>query len=103
MAETTQEAFKEAYPYINQGLQLVNGSPYPKQQFAQGADTRNVMNIGSAQQIIEKILYQYETFGHQRYIAQMDFGGVPFDKLQKNIEIIGNDILPAIKKYTKKK
>ncbi|MFL2100667.1 LLM class flavin-dependent oxidoreductase [Desemzia sp. FAM 23989] len=103
VAETTQEAFKEAYPYINQGLQLVNGSPYPKQQFAQGADTRNVMNIGSAQQIIEKILYQYETFGHQRYIAQMDFGGVPFDKLQKNIEIIGNDILPAIKKYTKKK
>ena len=33
-------------------------------------------------------------------LAQMDFGGVPFDKLMKNIELIGNEILPAIKKYT---
>jgi hypothetical protein len=60
------------------------------------------MNVGSPQQIIEKILYQHEVFGHQRYIAQMDFGGMPFDKLMNNIELIGNEILPAIKKYTKK-
>lgn len=101
-AETTQQALKEAYPHINQGMNLINGQGYPRQQFAQGADERNVMNVGSPQQIIEKMLYQYETFGHQRYIAQMDFGGVPFDKLMKNIELIGNEILPAIKKYTKK-
>lgn len=102
-AETTQQALKESYPHIDMGLRMINGQSYPKQQFAQGADTRNVMNIGSPQQIIEKILYQHETFGHQRYIAQIDFGGVPFDKLMKNIELIGNDILPDVKKYTSKK
>ncbi|AXI09244.1 LLM class flavin-dependent oxidoreductase [Oceanobacillus zhaokaii] len=102
-AETTQQAQKEAYPHVNQGMKLINGRGYPKQQFAQGADTRDVMNVGSPQQIIEKILYQHELFGHQRYIGQMDFGGVPFDKLMKNIELIGNEILPAIKKYTAKK
>ncbi|WP_156291349.1 LLM class flavin-dependent oxidoreductase [Oceanobacillus salinisoli] len=101
-AETTQQALQEAYPHINQGMQLINGRGYPKQQFAQGADTRNVMNIGSPQQIIEKILYQYEVFGHQRYIAQMDFGGVSFENLKKNIDLIGTEILPAIKKYTRK-
>lgn len=101
-AETTQQAQREIYPYLNQGLQLINGHGYPKQQFAQGADPRNVMNIGSPQQIIEKILYQHEVFGHQRYIAQMDFGGVPYEYLVKNIELIGNEILPAIKKYTSK-
>ncbi|MDR7077288.1 alkanesulfonate monooxygenase SsuD/methylene tetrahydromethanopterin reductase-like flavin-dependent oxidoreductase (luciferase family) [Neobacillus niacini] len=102
VAETTQQAQIESYPHVNQGLQLINGQSYPKRQFAQGADPRDVMNIGSPQQIIEKILYQYELFGHQRYIAQMDFGGVPFDKLMKNIELIGTEILPAIKKYTSK-
>jgi alkanesulfonate monooxygenase SsuD/methylene tetrahydromethanopterin reductase-like flavin-dependent oxidoreductase (luciferase family) len=102
-AETTQQAQSEAYPHVNQGMQLINGRGYPKQHFAQGADKRDVMNIGSPQQIIEKILYQHELFGHQRYIAQMDFGGVPFDKLMKNIELIGTEILPAIKKYTTKK
>lgn len=102
-AETTQQAQREAYPHVNQGMTLINGQGYPKQQFAQSSDTRDVMNIGSPQQIIEKMLYQYELYGHQRYIGQMDFGGVPFDKLMKNIELIGNEILPAIKKHTQKK
>ncbi|MCC2248539.1 LLM class flavin-dependent oxidoreductase [Virgibacillus sp. AGTR] len=102
-AETSQQALREMYPHINEGMKLTNGQGFPKQHFAQGADPHNVMNIGSPQQIIEKILYQHELFGHQRYIAQIDFGGVPFDRLKKNIEIIGAEILPAIKKYTAEK
>ncbi|MBR3118891.1 MULTISPECIES: LLM class flavin-dependent oxidoreductase [Oceanobacillus] len=102
-AETTGQAQREYYPYINEGMKLTNGRGYPKQHFAQGADPRDVMNIGSPQQIIEKILYQHEVFGHQRYIGQMDFGGVPFEKLKKNIELIGTEILPAIKKHTARK
>ena len=102
-AETSQKALLDTYPHVNQGMQLINGRGYPEQAFMQGSDTHNVMNIGSAQQIIEKILYQHELFGHQRYIGQMDFGGMPFEKLARNIELIGTEILPAIKKYTAKK
>jgi alkanesulfonate monooxygenase SsuD/methylene tetrahydromethanopterin reductase-like flavin-dependent oxidoreductase (luciferase family) len=102
VAETTQQAQKEVYPHINLGMELINGHGYSKRGFAQGADHRDVLNVGSPQQIIEKILYQYELFGHQRYIAQMDFGGVTFEQLMKNIELIGNEILPAIKKHTTK-
>ena len=101
-AETTQQALSDTYPHVNQGMQLINGRGYPKQHFLQGADSHDVMNIGSPQQIIEKILYQHELFGHQRYIAQIDFGGVPYERLVKNIELIGTEILPAIKKYTAK-
>lgn len=101
-AETTQQAFQDLYPHIDHGLKLVNGQGFPKQQFAQGQDPRSVMNIGTPQEIIEKILYQHEVFGHQRYIAQIDFGGMPLDKLKRNIDLIGTEILPAIKKYTKK-
>lgn len=101
-AETTQEALQEYYPHINEGMKRTNGQGFPKRGFAQATDTRSIINVGSPQQIIEKILYQHEQFGHQRYIAQMDFGGVPFDKLKKNIELIGTEILPAIKKYTAK-
>ncbi|WP_430789050.1 LLM class flavin-dependent oxidoreductase [Virgibacillus flavescens] len=102
-AETSQQALKNMYPHINEGMKRTNGQGFPKQHFAQGVDPHNVMNIGSPQEIIEKILYQHEVFGHQRYIAQIDFGGVPFDRLQKNIELIGTEILPAIKKYTAEK
>ena len=102
VADTTQEAMREFYPHVDQGIRLTNGQGFPKQAFVHAQDPRSILNVGSPQEIIEKILYQHELFGHQRYIAQLDFGGVPFDKIMKNIELIGNDILPAIKKYTAK-
>lgn len=101
-ADTAEDAFREYYPHINEGMKLTNGQGFPKQAFAHGKDKKSIINVGSPQQVIEKILYQHELFGNQRYIAQLDFGGVPFDKIMKNIELIGNEILPAVKKYTKK-
>ena len=103
VADTEQEALKGLYPHINIGFQAIRGTGYPKQQFAQATDYRDALMVGSTEQIIEKLLYQHELFDMQRFIAQIDFGGVPFDKLMKNIEIIGNDIIPAIKKHTAKK
>ena len=101
-AESSQQALKELYPHINEGMKRTNGGGFPKQLFAQGVDPHNIMNVGSPQQIIEKILHQHEMFGHQRYIAQIDFGGMPMDNIKKNLELIGTEILPAIKKYTAK-
>lgn len=102
VAETTEEALRGMYPHLNVGFQAIRGSGYPKQQFAQAIDYREALMVGSTDLIIEKLLYQYELFGMQRFLAQIDFGGVPFDKLMKNIELIGNEIIPAIKKHTKK-
>ncbi|MEG0472928.1 MAG: LLM class flavin-dependent oxidoreductase [Solibacillus sp.] len=102
VADTTKEALQGMYPHLNGGFQAIRGSGYPKQQFAQSTDVRDALMVGSKDEIIEKILYQHELFGMQRFMAQIDFGGVPFDKLMKNIEIIGNDIIPSIKKHTAK-
>ncbi|TLK56585.1 LLM class flavin-dependent oxidoreductase [Glutamicibacter sp. V16R2B1] len=100
VAESSQQALRDFYPHINEGMIRTNGRGMPKQLFAQSTDPRSIMNIGSPQQVIEKILYQYEEFGHQRFIGQIDFGGVPFENVMKNIEIIGSEIIPAVKKYT---
>lgn len=103
VAETEKEALQGMYPHINVGFQAIRGAGYPKQQFAQATDTRDALMVGSTEQIIEKLLYQHELYGMQRFLAQIDFGGVPFEKIMKNIEIIGTDIIPAIKKHTKSK
>lgn len=102
-ADTTQDALREYYPHANSGMQALRGGGYPKQQFAQSTDSRDALMIGSPQQIIEKMLYQYELYGQQRFMAQIDFGGVPFDKIAKNIELIATEIMPAIKKHTAQK
>ena len=100
VAETTQQAQKEMFPFLSKGMKLSNGKEYPKWQFARGIEQKDVLNVGSPEAIIDKILLQHETFNNQRYIAQLDFGGIPFDKLMKNIELIGEKVLPTIKKYT---
>ncbi|AOM83835.1 LLM class flavin-dependent oxidoreductase [Salisediminibacterium beveridgei] len=102
-ADSLQDAQREMYPHINEGMKLTNGRGFPKEAFAQAEDIRSVINIGSPEAIVEKILYQHEQFGHQRYIGQMDFGGVPFKQLMRNIDLIGEKILPEIKKHTRKK
>lgn len=102
VANTSKEALQNMYPHLNGGFQAIRGGGYPKQQFAEAIDTRDALMVGSKEQIIEKLLYQYELYGMQRFMAQIDFGGVPFDQIMKNIEIIGHDIIPAIKKYTAK-
>lgn len=101
VAETTQQAIDEMYPHLNSGFLTIRGSGYPRQQIELASSTTDALMVGSPQQIIEKMLYQYELFGQQRFMAQIDFGGVPFKQVMKNIELIGNDIIPAIKKYTK--
>lgn len=100
-AENSQDAVEEMYPHLNSGMQFIRGTGYPKWQVEEGPDRHQALMVGSPQQIIEKILYQYELYGHQRFMAQIDFGGVPFDKITKNIELIATEILPAVKKYTK--
>ncbi|MGF7047368.1 alkanesulfonate monooxygenase SsuD/methylene tetrahydromethanopterin reductase-like flavin-dependent oxidoreductase (luciferase family) [Paenibacillus sp. DS2015] len=99
-AENSQDALSEYYPHLDTGMQALRGGGYPQQQFAQSTDYRDALMVGSPQQLIEKMLYQYELFGQQRFMAQIDFGGVPFDKIMKNIELIATVIMPAIKKHT---
>ncbi|EOO22502.1 MULTISPECIES: LLM class flavin-dependent oxidoreductase [Bacillus] len=101
-AENSQDALSEYYPHINAGMLALRGGGYPKQQFTNAVDHRDALMIGSPQQIIEKMLYQYELFGQQRFMAQIDFGGVPFDKIEKNLELIATEIMPAVRKYTTK-
>ncbi|SDS74295.1 Flavin-dependent oxidoreductase, luciferase family (includes alkanesulfonate monooxygenase SsuD and methylene tetrahydromethanopterin reductase) [Brevibacterium sandarakinum] len=100
VAETSQEALRGLYPHINEGMKRTNGQGMPKQAFAQSVDPHSIVNLGSPQQVVEKILHQHEVFGHQRYLGQIDFGGMPYDMVRKQIEVLGSEVIPAVKKYT---
>lgn len=100
-AKTSQQALDEYYPHLNVGMSFIRGAGYPKEQFNAATDERDALMVGSPQQIVEKILYQHELYGHQRFMAQIDFGGVPFDKIMKNIELIGEQIIPSVKQHLK--
>ena len=54
--------------------------------------------VGSPQQIVDKIMYERELFGHDRFLAQVDIGGLPYAKVARSIELLASDVLPAIRK-----
>ena len=53
--------------------------------------------VGSPQQIIDKILYECELFGHQRFLAQIDIGGLPFVEVPRVIELFAVKVAPVVR------
>ncbi|MFC5603671.1 LLM class flavin-dependent oxidoreductase [Sporosarcina koreensis] len=106
LSETTQQAKDEFYPYysnywptVNRQRGMVSGR-ISYSEFEQLTAPDTALFVGSPQQIVEKILRQYELFGHQRFMAQLDIGGVPFEKVAKSIELLATEVAPIVRKAT---
>ena len=58
---------------------------------------RGALAVGSPDQVIEKLLFEHELFGHQRYIAQMSVGAVAHRDVLRSIERFGTEVAPAVR------
>ena len=47
--------------------------------------------------MVEKILYQHEVFGHDRFLLQFGVGGVPHEGVLRSIELLGREVAPAVR------
>ena len=61
------------------------------------ASPEGALFVGSPQQIIDKILYERELFGHQRFIVQIDIGGLPYAEVARVIELLATEVAPAVR------
>ncbi|WP_391205798.1 LLM class flavin-dependent oxidoreductase [Psychrobacillus sp. L4] len=107
IAKETQQAKDEFYPYYSNYWSYVNKqrgteTRMTRSDFEHMASPETALFVGSPQQIIEKILYQYELFGHQRFIAQMDIGGQTISEVAKGIELLATEVAPVVRRETNK-
>ena len=49
-------------------------------------------------QIVDKILYEHELFRHQRFLAQIDIGGLPYAKVADVIELLATAVMPVVRR-----
>jgi probable LLM family oxidoreductase len=56
--------------------------------------------VGSPQQVVEKILYEYELFGNERFLAHFSVGTMPQDSMLRSIELFATKVAPAVRKAT---
>jgi alkanesulfonate monooxygenase SsuD/methylene tetrahydromethanopterin reductase-like flavin-dependent oxidoreductase (luciferase family) len=72
-------------------------SPLQRQDFDALRTRRGALVVGSPEEVVEKILFQHEIFGHQRFLAQMSVGTMPRDKVLRSIELFATEVAPAVR------
>ncbi|WP_405647014.1 LLM class flavin-dependent oxidoreductase [Streptomyces uncialis] len=103
VAATHQEAVEVSHPYFQAGWmanhhQRGQGVPMPKMAYEAQATPAGAFFLGSVQEVTDKIMAQYEVFGHDRMMIQLGFGNVPQREALKSIELLGAEVAPVVRK-----
>jgi alkanesulfonate monooxygenase SsuD/methylene tetrahydromethanopterin reductase-like flavin-dependent oxidoreductase (luciferase family) len=103
IAEDSAEAREAFYPYysnyfLNHAPKTTYAKDVPRDVFDKRAAADGPLFVGSPQEIIDKMMWERELFGHQRYLAQVDIGGQPYAMVAKTIELLGGKVLPALRR-----
>jgi len=101
IAETSQEAADTAFPAFATMMDRIGRErgwpPMTRQSFDSTTHVRGANFVGSPEQVVEKILFQHEIFGHDRFLAQFSVGTLPHDKLMRSIELFGTEVAPTVR------
>ena len=101
---TSQGARDTFYPYysryIGHNMPSARGQLLPRSAFEDWAGPRGALFAGSPQEIIDKILWEHEILGHDRFLAQIGLGGLPFADTAHSIELLATEVLPVIRRET---
>ncbi|MNJ46598.1 Luciferase-like monooxygenase [compost metagenome] len=108
ISTTIQQTKDEYYPYYANYRQYVDqqlgrsGSSLSREDFEQMSSPETALFVGDPQLIIDKMMHQYELFGHQRFMLQLDVGGIPFSKVARSIELLATRVAPVVRQETSK-
>jgi hypothetical protein len=54
-------------------------------------------NFVGTPDVVEKILFQHEIFGHDRFMIQLTIGGIPREGILRSIELLGREVAPRVR------
>ena len=56
--------------------------------------------VGGPAEVTEKMLYQQELFGHDRFLVVLTVGTLPHRKVLRAIELLGTEVVPVARRET---
>ena len=102
IGEDGEKAADDFFPYYAQMMDRVGRSrgwqPMTREQFDFMRVPEGSLMVGSVEQVIEKMIYEYELFGFTRFFAQASLGFVPHEMTIKSIELFAKQVVPEVKK-----
>lgn len=100
IADDINTAMRESYKSMQHTFKYVHGIDMNKQDFVNARSYKHPMLIGDKQLLIDKLMYQYETFNFQRLTLEIDNGNEP-EKVNQQLEKFADEVLPYVKTHTK--
>jgi alkanesulfonate monooxygenase SsuD/methylene tetrahydromethanopterin reductase-like flavin-dependent oxidoreductase (luciferase family) len=101
VGRTSQEARDAYFPYyadyLSQAPQFAGGMP--RAAFEQWVAQDRLM-VGSPQQIIDGVLHHHELLGTDRYLAQIEVGGMPQGMVDGSLELYATEVAPVLRRET---
>lgn len=101
VADTKQQAADEVFPSVAEAMSRIGRErgwpPMTRAQFDASTTLRGANVVGSPNEVVEKILYQYEVFRHDRFLIQFSVGALPHKALLHAIELFGTKVAPAVR------
>lgn len=107
IADDVQEAVDAYYPYATAMMNRIGRERgWPPQTRAQLETQRQLAGsdfVGTPDDIIEKILFQYDLFKHQRFLMYMGGNTISHDKMMHAIELLGTKVAPVVREEIKRR
>ncbi len=102
VADTSQAAADQFFPGYAATMSRIGRErgwpPMSRAQFEAGRSLHGALAVGSPEEVVEKILFQHELFGHDRFLAQMAVGHLPHAQPMRSLELFGTKVAPAVRK-----
>ncbi len=103
VADKSQQAADEFYPSYAEVMSRIGrerGWPaLNREQYETMRSPKASLMVGSPQEVIDKMLYQYELFGNTRFMAQMTVGPIAHKQVLRSIELFGTKVAPAVRQH----
>ena len=107
IADTAEEAVKEYYPIQTYNMNKIGRergwAPATQDQLEKQRHLRGSDFVGTPDEIIEKILFQYDIFKHQRFLMYMGNNAIDHKKMMHAIELFGTKVAPTVRKEIEKR
>jgi probable LLM family oxidoreductase len=101
IADTSQQALDESFPHAAAMMNAIGRErgwpPMSRTDYDAAATLRGANFVGSPQQVVDKVLFQHELFGHDRFLVQFAVGSLPHDRMLRSIELLGTEVAPAVR------
>ena len=96
--EEANAAFARSYMQMMGRIGRERGwPPMTPEQYEGLRSPRGALAVGSPQEVAEKILFEHELFGHDRYLGQMSVGAVQHADVMRSIELFGTEVAPVVR------